>query len=106
MAGYFFARTYTAGVVLEPHFLTGFRTAIDVYDITIDDAITALSGQQVVDRDLRGRRRYRRQHGAWPYLCRYRYPAGCQVQDGEPSSGSRAGRILGATEQLSATSAG
>jgi iron complex outermembrane receptor protein len=48
------ARTYTAGVVLEPHFLTGFRTAIDVYDITINDAITALSGQQVVDRCFAG----------------------------------------------------
>jgi hypothetical protein len=29
MGGYFFARTHTAGVVLEPHFLTGFRTAIN-----------------------------------------------------------------------------
>ena len=46
--------TYTAGVVFEPHFLSGFRVAVDVYDISIDGAITALSGQQTVDRCFAG----------------------------------------------------
>ncbi|MEH3105786.1 MAG: TonB-dependent receptor [Sphingomonas fennica] len=43
------AKTYTAGVILEPRFLSGLHLSLDYYSIKIDDAILALSGQQVVD---------------------------------------------------------
>lgn len=48
------ATTYTAGLVFQPRFLSGFRASLDVYDISIDGAITALTGQQVVDRCYAG----------------------------------------------------
>ena len=43
------AKTYTAGVILEPNFLRGFHLSLDYYSIKIDEAILSLTGQQVVD---------------------------------------------------------
>jgi outer membrane receptor protein involved in Fe transport len=43
------ADTYTVGFVLEPAWWSGFRTAIDYYSIDLEDAITAFTGQQIVD---------------------------------------------------------
>lgn len=39
------SRTYTAGVVLTPTFLDRFTLAVDWYRITIDNAITSVSGR-------------------------------------------------------------
>ncbi len=43
------AKTYTVGIILEPAALRGFHLSVDYYSIGIDDAILALTGQQVVD---------------------------------------------------------
>jgi outer membrane receptor protein involved in Fe transport len=43
------AKTYTVGIIVEPEALKGFHVSVDYYSISIDDAILALSGQQVVD---------------------------------------------------------
>jgi outer membrane receptor protein involved in Fe transport len=43
------AKTYTAGIIVEPTALRGFHVSVDYYSISIDDAILALAGQQVVD---------------------------------------------------------
>jgi iron complex outermembrane receptor protein len=40
---------FTIGAVYSPSWLSGLRLSIDYYDIQIKDAITALSGQQIVD---------------------------------------------------------
>lgn len=44
------ADTLTAGLVLRPAFLRGFRASIDYYDIKIKDAIATSSAQFIVDR--------------------------------------------------------
>ncbi|WBX85103.1 TonB-dependent receptor plug domain-containing protein [Sphingosinicella microcystinivorans] len=43
------ADTFTAGVVLSPSFMPGFRFSADYYDIKIDDVITTLTAQQIVN---------------------------------------------------------
>ena len=43
------AQTFTAGVVLTPTFVPGFRTSVDYYNINIKDAITTLEPQTIVD---------------------------------------------------------
>lgn len=43
------ADTWSAGVVLTPSFLSGFRASVDYYDIKIKGAITTLPAQQIVD---------------------------------------------------------
>ncbi len=42
------ADTTEVGVILKPSFLSGFTASVDYYDITINDAITTLTAQQVV----------------------------------------------------------
>ena len=43
------AQTFTAGIVLTPTEVPGFRTSLDYYDINISDAITTLQPQTVVN---------------------------------------------------------
>ncbi|MEP9403038.1 TonB-dependent receptor domain-containing protein [Sphingomonas silueang] len=43
------ADTYTAGVVLEPRFVPGLTISADYYNITIKNAIAAVSAQDIVD---------------------------------------------------------
>ncbi|PZU61298.1 MAG: TonB-dependent receptor [Sphingobium sp.] len=43
------ADTTTLGVVVTPSFIPGLRIGVDWYEIKIRDAVTALSGQRVVD---------------------------------------------------------
>ncbi|KZN58555.1 TonB-dependent receptor domain-containing protein [Pseudoalteromonas luteoviolacea] len=42
------ADTYTLGISLAPEFIPGLRVAIDYYDIQIEDAITALSNDDII----------------------------------------------------------
>lgn len=42
-------KAFTIGTVYSPSWLSGLRVSIDYYKIELDDAITALSGQQIVD---------------------------------------------------------
>ena len=48
------ADTLTAGIVLRPSFLRGFRASVDYYDIKIKDAIATNSAQFIVDRCFAG----------------------------------------------------
>ena len=48
------ADTLTAGVVLSPEFLPGFNMSLDYYDIQIENTITSISGQAIVDRCFAG----------------------------------------------------
>jgi outer membrane receptor protein involved in Fe transport len=48
------ADTTTVGIVLQPEFLGGFQTSVDWYRINIEDAITQLTSQQLVDRCVAG----------------------------------------------------
>jgi outer membrane receptor protein involved in Fe transport len=50
------ANTFTAGVVLQPQsgFLGRFRASVDWYDIKIDDAISTLGQQNIVNRCVDG----------------------------------------------------
>ena len=50
------ANTFTAGVVLQPQggFLGRFRASVDYYDINIDDAISTLGQQNIVNRCVAG----------------------------------------------------
>ncbi|MFO0450669.1 MAG: TonB-dependent receptor domain-containing protein, partial [Pseudomonadota bacterium] len=41
--------TFTAGVVLQPPFAPGLSIAVDYFDITVDGAITQVSGQALVN---------------------------------------------------------
>ncbi|WP_170005529.1 TonB-dependent receptor domain-containing protein [Pseudopontixanthobacter vadosimaris] len=41
--------SYTIGAVLQPRFLPGFSFTADYYDISVDDVITAVSAQTLVD---------------------------------------------------------
>ena len=43
------ADTYTAGFVLQPHFLPNFVASVDYYDIKISNTITSLSSNTVVN---------------------------------------------------------
>lgn len=47
-------KTFTAGLVLTPSFAPGLKFSADYYDIRISDAITALSGQDIIDRCFAG----------------------------------------------------
>ncbi|HKY82380.1 MAG TPA: TonB-dependent receptor [Sphingobium sp.] len=52
------ADTLTAGIVLRPAFLRGFRASVDYYDIKIRDAIATNSAQFIVDRCFAGDAQY------------------------------------------------
>lgn len=43
------AKTFTVGAVLQPRFLPGLTLSADYYDIRIEDAIAAVSAQDIVD---------------------------------------------------------
>jgi outer membrane receptor protein involved in Fe transport len=43
------AKTFTVGAVVQPRFLPGFTLSGDYYNITIEDAIAAVSAQDIVD---------------------------------------------------------
>lgn len=43
------ADTYTFGVVLQPRFIPGLAVTVDYYNIRIDDAISTINAQDVVD---------------------------------------------------------
>ena len=43
------AETFTAGFVFEPEFMEGFSLTVDYWDITIEDAIEAVTSQNIVD---------------------------------------------------------
>ncbi len=43
------AKTFTVGAVLQPRFIPGLTLSADYYDITIEDAISAVSSQDIVD---------------------------------------------------------
>ena len=43
------AETITVGFIFQPEFLSGLTMTVDYWDITIDDAIDAPSGQDIVD---------------------------------------------------------
>jgi outer membrane receptor protein involved in Fe transport len=42
--------TWTAGVILQPHFLRGFSASVDFYSIKIKDAIATVDSQSILDR--------------------------------------------------------
>lgn len=42
------ATTNTAGIVIKPDFLPGFRASLDWYDITVEDAIDAVSAPNIL----------------------------------------------------------
>jgi outer membrane receptor protein involved in Fe transport len=44
------SETWTAGVVFQPQWAEGFSMSFDLYDISIEDAISQLGGVQIVDR--------------------------------------------------------
>jgi iron complex outermembrane receptor protein len=48
------ADTVTAGIVLTPGFLPGFRFSVDYYDIQFDNAVTILTSQDTLDRCFAG----------------------------------------------------
>ncbi|GLR46299.1 TonB-dependent receptor domain-containing protein [Sphingomonas astaxanthinifaciens] len=41
--------SYTVGAVIQPRFLPGFSASVDYYDITVNNVITALSAQSILD---------------------------------------------------------
>lgn len=43
------AKTFTAGVVLQPRFVPGLTISADYYDIEIEDAISAVTAQNIVN---------------------------------------------------------
>ena len=43
------ARTFSGGVIFEPSFFDGFTLTVDYWDIRIEDAIVAVSAQDIVD---------------------------------------------------------
>ena len=43
------AETYTVGFIFQPDFLEGFSLTLDYWNITIEDAIEAVSSQNIVD---------------------------------------------------------
>jgi iron complex outermembrane receptor protein len=48
------AHTLTAGVVLRPSFIPRLQFSVDAFDIKLDNAITALGAQEVIDRCAAG----------------------------------------------------
>ena len=44
------ADTLTAGIVYQPGWFRGFRASVDYYDIKLDDAISTISAQEIVNR--------------------------------------------------------
>jgi outer membrane receptor protein involved in Fe transport len=48
------AKTKTAGVVLQPSFAPGLRLSADYFDITLNNAISTVTAQDVVDRCFAG----------------------------------------------------
>lgn len=48
------ADTLTAGIVLTPGFLPGFRFSVDYYDIQFDNAVTILTSQDTLNRCFAG----------------------------------------------------
>lgn len=42
------ADTFTVGLTMAPEFLDGLRIAVDYYDISIEDAITSLSNEDII----------------------------------------------------------
>ncbi|CAN5363431.1 TonB-dependent receptor [soil metagenome] len=55
------ARTWSAGVVLTPHFLPGLTMSADYYNITITDAIATVASSQVLARCVAGEAPFCRQ---------------------------------------------
>lgn len=43
------ATTFTYGVILQPHFIPGLALTVDYYDIQIDDAISLIAAQDIID---------------------------------------------------------
>lgn len=43
------AKTYTVGVIFQPRFIEGLTVSVDYFNIEIDDAISAVSQQDIVD---------------------------------------------------------
>ena len=43
-------KSWTVGAVIQPRFIPGFSLTIDWYDITIEDAISGLTGQAIINR--------------------------------------------------------
>ena len=43
------AKTWTAGIVLQPRFFSGFTARLDYYDIRLKQAINTVSAQQIAD---------------------------------------------------------
>jgi outer membrane receptor protein involved in Fe transport len=43
------SKTYTYGIVYQPHWLSGFSTSVDYWDVDISGAIGALGFQRIVD---------------------------------------------------------
>lgn len=43
------SRSFTGGIVFQPDWLPGFRVSFDYFSFKIDDAITSLTGQEIVD---------------------------------------------------------
>ena len=79
------SKSFTAGVVIQPRFVPGLSLTIDYYDITIDDVIFSLGGQQVINQ------------------C-YEDPGGIENQFcaaiARRTSGPFAGTFLGQTSQI------
>jgi outer membrane receptor protein involved in Fe transport len=48
------ANTFTAGVVLQPRWIPGLRFSADYFDIKINDVITQLAAQEIVNRCFAG----------------------------------------------------
>jgi outer membrane receptor protein involved in Fe transport len=43
------AKTFTAGVVLRPSFLSGFSASVDYYDVKIEDAVSQAEAQDIAE---------------------------------------------------------
>lgn len=52
------ADTFTVGTIFQPSFIPGFRASIDYYRISIDEAITTVAPQNIVDFCEAGRTEY------------------------------------------------
>lgn len=73
------ALTFTAGMVIQPDWLRGFRFSMDYYNIRIDDVIATVSGQSVIDRCAQGLTVYcaqidRNPNPVDPYITQVRSP--------------------------------
>ena len=52
------ARTYSAGVVLSPSFLSRFNLSVDYYNINLKDAISTIRSGEVLDRCVAGQTQF------------------------------------------------